>query len=227
MSNAYCQIALDEEAQEICTINTTRGLFRVTRLQQGLKNAAAIFQQAMEQMLKGLSGVVAYQDDILVHGSTEAELRKRFNAVKERLQAKNFTIIEANCVSFSETLSFLGYKISAKGIKPDAKHVRKILELQPPKNAKEVESFIGLVNYFGRMIPNYAAKTQCINELRQKENNFKWTEQCQRAFQSLVDELSSEPIVKPYSLTKEVTLTTDASEKTIGAVLTQEGHPVI
>ncbi len=88
MSNAYCQIALDEEAQAICTLNTTRGLFRVTRLQQGLKNAAAIFQQGMEQMLKGLSGVVAYQDDVLVHGSTEAELRKGYNALKERLQAK-------------------------------------------------------------------------------------------------------------------------------------------
>ncbi len=129
--------------------------------------------------MKRLSGAVAYQDDILLHGSTDSELRKRLIAVKERLQAKHFTINETKCVSFSETLSFLGYEISAKRIKPAAKHVRKILDLQPPNNVKQVGSFIGLVNYLGRMIPNYAAKTQCINELRQKENDFKWTEQCQ------------------------------------------------
>ena len=77
------------------------------------------------------------------------------------------------------------------------------------------------------MIPNYAAKTRCINELRQKDKPFKWTDECQRAFQSLVDELTSEPLVQPYTLDREVTLTTDASEKTIGGVLTQNDHPVI
>ena len=70
-------------------------------------------------------------------------------------------------------------------------------------------------------------KTQCINELRQKDKAFKWSSQCQRAFQNLVHELTSEPVVQPYSPNKEATLSTDASKKTIGAVLTQEGHPVI
>ena len=95
-----------------------------------------------------------------------------------------------------------------------------------PKDVKEVEAFIGLIIYFGRMIPNYAAKTRCINELRQKKP-FKWTDECQRAFQSLIDELTNEPLVPPYTLDNEVNLTTDASEKTIGGVLTQNDHPVI
>ena len=227
LSNAYWQIPLDEKSQYVCTVNKTRGLFRVTRLQQGLKNAAAIFRQATEEVLKGLDGCVAYQDDILLFGVTEAELRKRYNAVKERLAGKNFTVNEDKCVSFSTTLSFLGYEISSEGVKPEQNHVQKLLQLQPPKDVKEVEAFIGLINYFGQMIPNYAAKTRCINELLQKDKPFKWTDECQRAFQSLVDELTSEPLVQPYSLEKEVTLTTDASEKTIGAVLTQNDHPVI
>ena len=227
LSNAHWQIPLDEKSQNVCTVNTTRGLFRVTRLQQGLKNAAAIFQQAIEEVLKGLDGCVAYQDDILLFGVTEAELRKRYNAVKERLAATNFTVNEDKCVSFSTTLSFLGFEISSQGVKPEQKHVQKLLQLQPPKDVKEVEAFIGLINYFGRMIPNYAAKTRCINELRRKYKPFKWTDECQRAFQSLVDELPSEPLVQPYTLDKEVTLTTDASEKTNGGVLTQNDHPVI
>ena len=211
----------------MCTVNTTRGLFRVTRLQQGLKNAAAKFQHSIEEVIKGLDGCVAYQDHILLFGVTEAELRKRYNAVKERLAAKNFTVNEDKCVSFSTTLSFLGYEISSEGVKPEQKHFQKLLQLQPPKDVKEVEAFIGLINYFVLMIPNYAAKTLCINEFRQKDKPFKWTDECQRACQSLVDELTSEPLVQPYTLDKEVTLTTDASEKTIGGVLTKNDHPVI
>ena len=99
--------------------------------------------------------------------------------------------------------------------------------MQPPKDVKEVEAFIGLINDFGRKIPNCAAKTRCINELRQKDKLFNWTDECQRSFQLLVDELTSEPLVQPYTLDNEVTLTTDASEKTVGVVLMQNDHPVI
>ena len=70
------------------------------------------------------------------------------------------------------TLSFLGYEILSGGGKPEQKHVQKFLQLQPPKDVKEVEAFIGLINYVGRMIPNYATKTRCINELRQKDKPF-------------------------------------------------------
>ena len=128
---------------------------------------------------------------------------------------------------FSTTFAVLGYEISSEGVKPEQTRVQKQLQMQPRKDVKELESFIGLFNYFGRMIPNYAAKTRCINELRQKNKPFKWTDECQRAFQSLVNELTSEPLVQPYTLDIEVTLTTDASEKTIGGVLTRNDHPVI
>ena len=120
-----------------------------------------------------------------------------------------------------------GLWISSEGVTPEQKHVQKLLQLQPPKDVKEVEAFIGVINYFGRRISNYAAKTRCTNELRQNYKPFKWTDECQKAFQSLVEELTSEPLVQLYSLDKEVTLTTDASEKTIGAALTQNDHPVI
>ena len=78
------------------------------------------------------------------------------------------------------------------------------------------------------MISNYAVRTRCINELRQKIKPFKWTDECQEAFQSLVDELASEPLIQACTLDKKVTLITDASEKkTISAVITQNDHPLI
>ena len=181
------------------TVNTTRGLLRATQLQPGVKNAAAIFQQVIDEMLKRLTGCVGYQDDILLHGVTETELRKRYNAVMEQLTSKHFTLNEEKCVSFTTTLSFLGYEVSSDGMKPNRKHTDKLLQLQLLKNVKEVEAFVGLINNFVGMIPNYATKTRCINELRQKDKAFQWTNEWQqRVFQSIIDELTSKPLLQPY-----------------------------
>ena len=146
---------------------------------------------------------------------------------KNGWQQRTSPLMKTSAYHSRQRYPFWATKLHRKGVKPEQKHVQKFLQLQPPKDVKEVEAFIGLINYFGRMIPNYAAKTRCINELRRKDKPFKWTDEYQSAFQSLVDELTSEPLVQPYTLDKEVTLTTDASEKTIRGVLTQNDHPVI
>ena len=82
------------------------------------------------------------------------------------------------------------------------------------------------MNFYGRFIENFTTKLQPILELRKNENEFEWTAKCQKAFDRLKNELASRPVVQPYSLHKEVTITTDASEMAIGGILSQEGHPV-
>jgi len=227
LKSAYWQIELDEKAKEISTINTSLGLFRVNRLQMGMKNAASIFQRAMEQILNGLKGYLCYQDDILVHAETEFSLEKRLTAIKARLQDKGSTLNLDKCIEKSRSLEFLGFNISAQGIRPGNILLQKIQSMQPPTSTKELESFLGLVNFFGRMIPNYASKVRPLNELRNSKKDFCWTSRHQGSFDTLVKELSSPPVLKPYSLEEEATLTTDASEGQIAACLSQKGHPVI
>ena len=95
LSSAYYQIELDDEAQDISVINTTKGLFKVCRFQQGFKNASAIFQQAIEECLDGIKGHIVFQDDVMALGTTESSCKKRYNAIRERLKSKGFTINEA------------------------------------------------------------------------------------------------------------------------------------
>ena len=92
LSDAYYQI--DEEAKDICTINTSQGLFKMYRLPQGLKNSSSIFQNCIESTLKGIKGIVIFQDDVLVYGTTKEQFDKRMLAVKSRLREENFTIYE-------------------------------------------------------------------------------------------------------------------------------------
>ena len=67
LSDADYQIELDEEAKDICTINTSQGLFKMCRLPQGLKNSSSILQNCIESTLKGIKGVVIFQDDVGRH----------------------------------------------------------------------------------------------------------------------------------------------------------------
>ena len=75
------------------------------------------------------------------------------------------------------------------------------------------------------MIPDFAAKMLPLNEIGKEE--FRWEKEKQNAFENIKNDLCTNPLVQPYSLTKEATVTTDASEKALGGVLSQEGHPVI
>lgn len=119
LTSAYWQIELDEKAKKLSVINTSKGLYQLNRLQMGMKNASAIFQRVMEQILTDLKGVIVYQDDILVFAENDLSLRKRLSAVKSRLQEKNVTISEKKSTEFSDEVSFLGFKVSARGIAPD------------------------------------------------------------------------------------------------------------
>ena len=94
ISDAYYQIELYKDAKEICTINTSQGLFKMCRLPHGLKNSSSIFENCIESTLKGIKGVVIFQDDVLVYGTAKHQYEKRMLAVKSRLPEKNFTINE-------------------------------------------------------------------------------------------------------------------------------------
>ena len=127
-----------------------------------------------------------------------------------------------------EKTTFLDFTISGNGIEADDRLVNKVRKIHPPQSVKEVEQFCGLVNFYGRFISNVTSKIAPISDLRKKsEAEFLWTDKCQRAFERLKSELASKPVVQPYSPKKEVTITTDASEKAFGGVLSQEGNPVI
>ena len=106
-------------------INTTKGLYRVTRFQMGMKNAASIFQNVMETVLQGLVGCICYQDDILVHAETEASLQKRLNAVKSRISEKGLTVNADKCIDSASSITFLGFKLSRHGIQPSDELTKK------------------------------------------------------------------------------------------------------
>ena len=105
-------------------------------------------------------------------------------AVKSRLRVKNFTINEKKSNSKPvDSVSFLGYSMSKEGIAPDPKHVKKIKNSKAPTNNKQLESFVGLANFYGRMTPDFATKMLPLNNMR--NSDFSWGKMQQPAFEDI------------------------------------------
>ena len=104
----YWQIPLDKASREVCTINTTKGLYQMTRLPKGMKNSSAIFQRVIEEILSGIRGVLVYQDDILLHAPSSDILAKRVSNVLKRLEENNVTVNAKKSVMFTEKKQLLG-----------------------------------------------------------------------------------------------------------------------
>jgi Reverse transcriptase (RNA-dependent DNA polymerase) len=99
-------------------MNTIKGLFRYTRLPYGIRPAAGIFQSVMDNILKGLSNVFCYIDDILIGYSTIQGLKEKLILVLDKLMAFNIKVNWPKCKFFVEKVVYLGHEISVDGIAP-------------------------------------------------------------------------------------------------------------
>ena len=221
LTQAYQQLVLDEESKELVTINTHLGLYRFNRLPFGVASAPAIFQRTMDQLLHGLSGVMCYLDDIIVTGADDQEHLTNLAEVLGRLRAKGFRLKKEKCHFFKPVVEYLGHLIDAQGLHTTPSKQQAIVEARAPTNITELRSFLGLVNYYGRFIPNLATVLHPLNHMLRKGACWNWTQQCQKAFQEIKEILGSPRVLAHYNPSLPLTLAADASAYGVGAVISQ------
>ncbi|XP_054272632.1 uncharacterized protein K02A2.6-like [Macrosteles quadrilineatus] len=219
LQSAYLQMPVAESSQELLTLTTHKGLFRLRRLPFGLSSAPALFQAAMDKILSGLSGMVAYLDDVIVGGSSRQEAYSRLELVLQRLSDYGVKVNESKCNFLQSQVEYLGYRLSAEGISPQVGILDAIRNAPEPTNKDELRAYIGLINYYGRSIPNLSAKLSCFYDLIKKDVSWKWTKQCSDVFQLSKTWVCDSHILVHYDVNKPLVLTCDASPRGVGAVL--------
>ncbi|KAH3722840.1 Transposon Ty3-I Gag-Pol polyprotein [Pelomyxa schiedti] len=173
----------------------------------GLVNAPATFQRLMNVVLSGVSPLTAmvYLDDIVVF--TKGNLKEHLVTVNKFAKKK---------------LRYLGHIISSTGIEVDPRKVQAVRDLTPPKNVREVRSFLGLIGYYRRFIDQFAEKAWVMEELKKRNKPWEWTYEHQKAFESLKGALMKAPVLHYPDWSKEFTIIPDASAHTIGGILLQK-----
>ena len=225
LNKGYHQCELDESSRYITTFSTHLGLKRYKRLSFGISSAAELFQNAIEQSLIGLQGVKNMSDDILVWGKNAEEHDKNLESVFQRLQEKNLTLNKAKCQFHLDKINFFGHILSSKGVECDPQKTQAVLEASPPQNVEEVRSFLGVVGFCSRFIPNYAAVNEPLRRLTKKEIKWQWGALEENAFHTLKRSLASAKVMNYYDFNKYTEVIVDGSPFGLGAMLVQKDKP--
>ena len=179
----------------------------------------------METLLQGLPGVCIYLDDILITGKTDQEHLNNLSAVLQRLSAAGMKLKPEKCFFMLQEVEYLGHTISAKGIQPTSQKVRAIVEAPRPTNVSQLKSSLGLLNYYGKFLPNLSTHLAPLYTLLQKQSPWSWDKSQEDAFKKAKSMLTSSCLLTHYDPTKTLIPACDASPYGLGAVLShQEGQ---
>lgn len=191
------------------------------RLLFGISCAPEIFQRLLEQILNGCEGCFNYIDDILVFGDTKGQHDIRLGKVLERLKSYDITLNNEKCVYAATSVKFLGHQLSSEGIKPCHDKVASIKQFREPRTTEETRSFLGLVNYVAKFIPDLATITEPLRQLTRKGVVFEWGPLQATAFTELKGLLSSDQTLGFYNVNDRTQVVADASPVGLGGVLIQ------
>lgn len=153
LCQAYLQMHVVPESQELLTIVTLKDLYRYQKLPFGITSAPALFQRAMDQILSGLPGVQCYLDDLLITGSDEKSHLQNLEATLQRLEDYGLRVQQDKCEFFKSSVEFLGHVIDSAGLRKTPSKVKAIVEPPSPNNVTQLRSFLGLLTYCARFVP--------------------------------------------------------------------------
>jgi len=217
----FHQVELDPESRAITTFITHEGLYRYKRLMFGISSAPEKYQQIIHNVLQGCQGVANIADDIIVYGRGIEEHDANLHAVLERIKESGMTLNPAKCEFRLPKLTFFGHELSSKGISPCEEKIAAIQNAGEPKSASEVRSFLGLVQYSAKFIPDFAETAEPLRKLIRKGGKFQFGDEQKEAFDNLKRAITKAETLAYFRDDCKTRIIADAGPSGLGAVLTQ------
>ncbi|MBW0543243.1 hypothetical protein O181_082958 [Austropuccinia psidii MF-1] len=223
LRGAYNLLRIKEGDEHLTCFRTKYGSYEYFVMPFGLTNAPASFPNLVNNIFYDLNSiyVVVYLDDIMVFSKSEEEHVTHMSTVLSRLRANNLFAKVSKFLFHVSSVEYLGYVVSSEGLKMDQEKVQKILNWPPPRNLKALQSFLGFANFYCCFIKNYSKQISSLTSFFRKDSHFPLNEEALRQFHQLKEAFTIPPILSHFDPSLPTIVETDASDYSLGAVLSQ------
>ena len=224
LSQAYLQIEMKENCRQFTAFLHRGKQYRFKRTPFGLASSGAALTRALDGIFENeLDGVgVIYVDDIALYSDNLDQHIEDLNFVLTKLRNHGFTIKPQKIRLAQPQIEFLGYLVSADGIRPDPDKVKSILKIPAPRNVRQLRRFLGICQYQSRFLISYAKETEPLRKLLRKDVKWRWTEEANEAFMRVKQLFADAVLLQKPDYNHGYVIYTDSSGSGMGCVLTQE-----
>lgn len=219
LKGAYLQLPVREDCRHLLTVNTHRGLYRYNYLVYGLASSPSIFQSVMDEILRGVAGAACYIDDVILCAKSQDEAYTQLEEVFRLFSKYNVKVNIDKCKFFMKEVQYLGYVVNEKGVKPSKDLLKSIQEAPEPTNKSELKAYLGLLNFYNEYLPHASDKLASLYDLTKNHVTWHWTEECSKIFNESKTWLCTGSLLTFYDSRLPLRLTTDASARGVGAVI--------
>ena len=228
MGHGYHQISLAEDSRSIGTFQTHEGLHRFKVLFFGASSATDIFHDRIKAALQGLDGCMSIHDNILVWGNTPEEHEKNLDACLTRLTERGLTLRREKCTFGATEVSWFGWIFSKSGMSADPNKIKSIRNAGKPQNTDDVKSFLQACQFNAKFMFDsdqaYAQITRPLRDLTKKNAHFRWTPECEKAYQTIMQSMTSNTALRPFQPDLKTIHIADAGPEGIASSIFQEQH---
>ena len=226
LCSGYYQVQIREGHQHYATFQSYWGLYEYTVILFRLVNATAMFECIMNKILHKYLDIccMVCPDDILILGKFPSEHEEHLHQVLQQLQMHKFYAKHSKYSFCLRSIDYLGNVISAQGISTDPLKIVAIRKWPKAQTQKEVKQFLGLANFFSKLIASYADIAALLTDLTESYSEWLWTEAEQSLFDRLKAALVDAPVLDILDLTESALFVfeIEASDIAIGLVLLQD-----
>ena len=226
MKWGYWQIPLDEESSFLTTFNSHMDGSDSQECPFGLNVAGDAFQWKLDQVYSNLKGVARIADDMFIYGTSDDDHDQNQTNSLNRTREHGLKIGVEKIQYKKTSVGFCGSQFTAQGHKPTDKKIQDIQLMPKPKDIKQLQSFLGMINYLNWYSPRLAEITSPLRDLTKDNVPFIWGPEHTNAFHAEKQEIAKAPLMAYYDPKKPTAVQTDASGYGIGCALLQTGKPV-
>src|SRR3990167_4284459 len=222
LAEAFHQLPVNPKRKHYLSFSWNNKTYNFCKTPFGIKTVPSFIQRLMESILANMKDFCrVFIDDVIVGANSVGELIERVNKVLKELTRANLRIKSEKCKFGYHQISILGHIVGQNQIRPDPEKLNNIWQLPKPRTGKQLQAFLGTVNYLRQYMPYFGKVAQPLERMKCTKGILNWRPELEKAFEDLKNLLRFEINLTLPDFSKQLIIATDASDTGIGAVLYQ------